>query len=840
MSALPVNGWPRIRGGDFVRRFGWESGQLVDEDSRSFAAPNQPRAPKGSPTGGQWIDGGAGGSLTPAGPPIDSARESSGSAGFFGASRAENEARSYVIERAETFAASLTPAQRNAVVAYGYKGDQAMNGLLRHGVNPVPQHFSDRAARQHIETLDQTVRAAPPLDRDVYAYRGAAGAALAARLTPGTTFTDAGFTSMSGNHSTAGSFIDMAHGHVGDPRILMRVRLPTGTRVAAVSEVTGMRNEDELLAPRGSRFRVVSTGQRSIEGQPVITVELEYLGSGPPAAQQASESRATRAAQGNKFAWVPDDVEFESPDGTAAAERQAGAERAFHLPGQHDQKTHGRGGGGGESDRSAMTDRERAALAPKDWVAPPPLEGKMGAGKAGGYSSDAAYGTNTALGRIGEKSFVDAIGGKILHPPGKGEQSPLDVQINGYGFEVKAVSTRSTKYAATPKPYEIAQKEQYARDLGLTPALVIAVMDSRAGRAHFYWREGLAGGRLAQSTGWQYMGSGALTRQFAEELALLDDGAAEAGGAGEPYAFHLPGQHSQKSHGGGGTAVADPSTGAPVTAHLTNTLDRSKNAVFHGEVNRGLAAIAAVHRVEASVGQIPIGVDNTMSALGQYIPGPNNAPGQITMNVKGPHRAMTVIHEVGHALDSTMFGWSEPSGKRKWGSHRPDGTLGEIMATLRTTATMNNLYDSPPTPYLKYLGGRVEIFARAYAQYIATKRNDPNLLSAITAARNSTGPTRYSQWSGQEFAPVVKLFDRLFAERGLLAGSPSSQASEEVRMAEHDRVPPLTDDPLVLAFIAAIEAGTITGNVVGLPLEDPEAEAEKGLPADTAHRAEED
>jgi SPP1 gp7 family putative phage head morphogenesis protein len=154
----------------------------------------------------------------------------------------------------------------------------------------------------------------------------------------------------------------------------------------------------------------------------------------------------------------------------------------------------GSGGGGSE-------------LVPsKEWADPPPPRGRAGERRAGGYSADKAYGTNTRLGRAGEAAFVKAAGGHILHPPGKGEMSPLDVRVDGFGFEVKAVSSLAMGYKATPKPYERAQKEAFAREHGLKPALSIVVMDPITRRAHVYWRPGLMGGRLSRRKGWRYIG----------------------------------------------------------------------------------------------------------------------------------------------------------------------------------------------------------------------------------------------------------------------------------------------------------------------------------------------
>jgi hypothetical protein len=132
----------------------------------------------------------------------------------------------------------------------------------------------------------------------------------------------------------------------------------------------------------------------------------------------------------------------------------------------------------------------------KAWVDPPKPRGiHAGIGGAGGYTTDRAETTLTEMGREGEALFREIAGeSKLMHEPGKGEQSPLDVQVGDWGFEVKSVDADSTSFKATPKKHK------------LKPAIAIVVIDRKAGFARAYYREGLKGGRLSKNTGWQYMG----------------------------------------------------------------------------------------------------------------------------------------------------------------------------------------------------------------------------------------------------------------------------------------------------------------------------------------------
>ena len=154
----------------------------------------------------------------------------------------------------------------------------------------------------------------------------------------------------------------------------------------------------------------------------------------------------------------------------------------------------------------------------KPWRDPPPALGVAGQTRRLGHSTADAFGTNTEMGRIGEQAFIDIAGGHLLHPEGRGELSPLDVRIDGYGFEVKSSSTLATGYKASPKPFEINEKRAFAKQIGVKPAMAIVVLDAAKGQAHAYWRPSLATGRLSRATGWRYLGSTLLPAQTASEL----------------------------------------------------------------------------------------------------------------------------------------------------------------------------------------------------------------------------------------------------------------------------------------------------------------------------------
>ena len=58
--------------------------------------------------------------------------------------------------------------------------------------------------------------------------------------------------------------------------------------------------------------------------------------------------------------------------------------------------------------------------------------------------------------------------------------------------------------------------------------------------------------------------------------------------------------------------------------------------------------------------------------------------------------------------------------------------------------------------------------ARSYAQYIATRSQDPAMLKELDASRDP-GKTPYyaAQWADDDFEPIAEAYDALFAALGV-------------------------------------------------------------------------
>ncbi len=174
-----------------------------------------------------------------------------------------------------------TIKQSDGVNTYGGAGYGPINSALR---NPDPEQRSmARRSRlgsstlgEHVDAIDEAIRNTAPLAEDLTLYRGVKtkGRSIEAlkNMRVGKEFTDYGYSSWSGERSTATTFSEQNG-------VTMRMRAPAGSKALYVSSV-----EEELLFKRGAKYRVVDVEKKvpmyqSSPGgfmytQTVVTVEL--------------------------------------------------------------------------------------------------------------------------------------------------------------------------------------------------------------------------------------------------------------------------------------------------------------------------------------------------------------------------------------------------------------------------------------------------------------------------------------------------------------------------------------------------------------------------------------
>ncbi|RZU28315.1 hypothetical protein EV284_6481 [Streptomyces sp. BK022] len=235
-------------------------------------------------------------------------------------------------------------------------------------------------------------------------------------------------------------------------------------------------------------------------------------------------------------------------------------------------------------------------------------------------------------------------------------------------------------------------------------------------------------------------------------------------------------------------------------------------------VDRARKAIAKVHGVPDVVPVLPVitQVDRAgkLPAAGEYLvsPSPGGAaePVSLFISPTGVQPALTAVHEIGHVLDHLLLGagrdWFATSGRGEpvhvdddltdwWAAverSKPYQLLRLMQLRLRNKDTVHwSVIRHPSTGEerpvsvtrgeVDYYVSPREMFARAYAQWIALRSGDPVLLQLlkndiergfgnIISGLSGWYPR---QWPEEDFAEIAAELDAIFAARGLLKGAQS-------------------------------------------------------------------
>lgn len=194
------------------------------------------------------------------------------------------------------------------------------------------------------------------------------------------------------------------------------------------------------------------------------------------------------------------------------------------------------------------------------------------------------------------------------------------------------------------------------------------------------------------------------------------------------------------------------------------------------------AAIDQVMRWPEPNGDLAFKPKITGSYVAAYDPTPRGLYANMThLMIDGNPEAgwrTTFTHELGHRLDALFAPRTGEIGRRGTLATNvidagvPVENQAEFDALLRELAPkIDELSSKTAKEYIpkakSYWASKPEVFARAFAQYIATKTGDKEALKALHATMKQAGPITV-QWADDEFTPIAEAFDDLFSAKGLL------------------------------------------------------------------------
>jgi hypothetical protein len=190
--------------------------------------------------------------------------------------------------------------------------------------------------------------------------------------------------------------------------------------------------------------------------------------------------------------------------------------------------------------------------------------------------------------------------------------------------------------------------------------------------------------------------------------------------------------------------------GTPVSKALSV---RSRKAP--ADIQTAITAIDAVHG-DGDLPKLPIYAKAGRGNLGEFVHRGSEAV-QIGIKPDGSWPALTTAHELGHFLDHQVLGTGG-----KWGSANSEA-LAAFRAAVEGSETVKTIQALPESIGAYWLT-KHELWARAYAQYVATRSGDATLLAQLEKARGGLQPWR--QWSDADFKPIAEAIDALFREKG--------------------------------------------------------------------------
>lgn len=184
---------------------------------------------------------------------------------------------------------------------------------------------------------------------------------------------------------------------------------------------------------------------------------------------------------------------------------------------------------------------------------------------------------------------------------------------------------------------------------------------------------------------------------------------------------------------------------------------------------RVLDDIAKLHAVPTP-STLTVGVESTGHYRGAYYPGSN----VLRINPNGDQKSLTTAHEFGHYLDLKDFGQgvrfaSMSDTSDEWNALRQafdrSPEIQNLRAELLRLSTATSAFEKQLAQNVEYLLGRDETFARAYAQWVAGKVDNPRLTAQLASVANESHHQPLRHWKPENFTEIAQALDVIFGSR---------------------------------------------------------------------------
>jgi hypothetical protein len=203
-----------------------------------------------------------------------------------------------------------------------------------------------------------------------------------------------------------------------------------------------------------------------------------------------------------------------------------------------------------------------------------------------------------------------------------------------------------------------------------------------------------------------------------------------------------------------------PALPAPRPSALVSAALDVRTPGPHGQVIKdAISAIDSVHD-DGVLPRIQVAsAIRTSGVLGNYCFAMNGTPTQINVKNEPKHwPRLTTAHEVGHFIDHQAMGkpgtWASEISP-DFDAFRKAAMDSDIVRQIKADPRM------PATRKAYLLSGK-EIWARAYAQYIAEASNDPVLKAELLRAQALGAP----QWRTDDFKAIFGEIEKLLIAKG--------------------------------------------------------------------------